>query len=389
MIGEINPIPLVRLSPGDEAKTQKPATELYIGQIMKAVVVKSMADDSAVIQLNQQFFQAKTPFRFQEGQILDVEIIANGQQPVLKLHQAPATGLETNHQLAQFLPKQGHPLVLLQGLAYAYQNHPLPDNIKLAIANVLQHIPNAQSLGQNFISQLLGSGIFLENLLAKFKQDLPKKTHDFKAVLLSLREQFQAMGILGKDSPIPSELIDKSAILSRQYMPVPFREGEKLASFLAQQDIPELLGFLHNATEASIARIHTQQLLIAERPQHTPYFLMFDIPVKNQERFDCVSFRFEESKSSTEHSADHIVHFALNPEQLGSIEGKLRLHRNTLDLHLYIERAESFALFESHRQELTTLLQTQDMQVNSINVSRGTRPDDGQRPNDLLVDISL
>lgn len=389
MIGEINPIPLVRLSPGDEAKTQKPATELYIGQIMKAVVVNSMADDSAVIQLNQQFFQAKTPFRFQPGQVLDVEVIAAGQQPVLKLQQSLATNPDIHQHLAQFLPKQGHPLVLLEGLSYAYQHQALPENVKIAIANTLQNIPNAQNLGQNFITQLLGSGIFLEHLFAKLKQDLPNKTNDFKALLFGLRYQFQSLDLSGKSVPIPADFIDKTAILGAQYMPESFQESAKLAAFLAEQEPMELLRFLHSATEASIARIHTQQLLIAEHQTTQPHFLLFDIPVRNQNHFDCVSFRFEEKRNPGQLRSEHSVHFALSPENLGAIEGSLRMQKQELELQLYLDKPETLRLFEAHRPELCKLLESQDITVKTMNITPGSRPQNGRRSGETLVDISL
>lgn len=388
MIGEINPIPLLRLNPGDEAKVQKPATELYVGQIMKAVVV-SAADDSAIIQLNEQFFQAKTPFRFQPGQILEVEVAAVGQQPILKLQPPHSSISDISHQLAQYLPKQGHPLILLQGLSYAYQHQVLPENLKIAIANILQHIPNAQNLGQNFITQLLGSGVFLEHLFAKLKQDLPNKIDDFKALLLDLRQQFQRLDIPGKSMPIPAEFINKTAILGAQYMPESFLGEEKLAAFLAEQPARQLLQFLHSATEASIARIHTQQLLMAEHQTAQPHFLLFDIPVRNQHHFDCVSFRFEQKRNPAQLHSEHLVHFALNPVNLGSIEGSLRMKKQDLELYLYLSEATTLTLFENHREQLCSLLESQDISVKTVEMIPGQRPQNGHRSDESLVDISL
>ncbi|MFC7782265.1 hypothetical protein ACFQY6_11375 [Legionella taurinensis] len=67
MAFDIGAVQSVRLNPVQELKLAKPAVDLYVGQILKSVVVGALKDDQVTIQINGQNINAKTAHHFARG----------------------------------------------------------------------------------------------------------------------------------------------------------------------------------------------------------------------------------------------------------------------------------------------------------------------------------
>lgn len=77
----------VRFPPGQEIKLAKPATELYVGQILKTVVVTTLSNDQVLININGQNLNAKASHHFTPGELFEVKVLANHPETILEVQQ--------------------------------------------------------------------------------------------------------------------------------------------------------------------------------------------------------------------------------------------------------------------------------------------------------------
>lgn len=80
---------MVRLEPLQELKLTKPATELYVGQLLKTVVVKALSENQVLININGQNINARTSHHINPGELLQVKVVKTEGETVLQILRAP------------------------------------------------------------------------------------------------------------------------------------------------------------------------------------------------------------------------------------------------------------------------------------------------------------
>ncbi len=237
-------------------QTTPQALKLAVGQLLSVTVTKTEGNQ-VTFNLAGRSLTATSQQSLQAGQQLDVKVTQTKPNVVLQIqgrgpsNTAQATAQQTlQTAYRQLLPNQIPISQGLQQLVQLSQTGLLPANIQSHLTSLLEQLfkPSNQTSAKELKTQLLSSGLFLENQLAKGNKP---QTGDLKSRLLQLLQ------------------------MTQQAKPTESPELPKLAKLLSQ----------------TLSRITLQQIQAIENPnrlniqlplQPNPYIEEMEIDIRRQ-----------------------------------------------------------------------------------------------------------
>ncbi|WP_131753286.1 flagellar hook-length control protein FliK [Legionella jordanis] len=373
--------PLVRLEPQQELKLTKTDSELYIGQGLKAVVLKTLNDNQVLININGQNLNARTSQHLAAGELLHVKVVKTEGEIVLQiLREEPPLPL-LHSALLRILPQQAPATQFLASL-FALQNHPnLPTGLQQPIQSIWSSMTTLEQLSAHFAQAMQASGLFLENLLAKGSQN---KNHplmlDFKgqclriaALLENVQNSSTGHSSALYELPIPG-MIPKP--LARSPLP----------SFL-NQEIEHILPLLREQTNQTLARIESHQLLHLLDGQENNYTISMELPLYMNQGAEVIAMMLKQHKTQ---KSDSIwsMDFALHLDNLGDIQAKVILEHKNIHIQIHSDLPETATLLESHEQTVAQLLSALGLTLKLWSLQAGLKENEANTSFRLL-DIKI
>ncbi|WP_298624007.1 flagellar hook-length control protein FliK [uncultured Legionella sp.] len=387
---EMNKSPSVRLTPGQEIKLAKPATELYIGQVLKTVVVTALTNNQVLININGQNLNAQSSHRFMPGELLEVKVIANKNETVLEVQQKNSSLSILQNALLQTLPKQTPPSNLLNGLNQLINSEHLPYPVTQQIKAMLNNIITLAQLPQQLMRAVHQSGVFMESTLLEWQKHSPQKLKaDFKGQCFSLLSSLPADRRNNGCRTPDSETLH----LAKDPLPLPGAIPQPLSknSLLNLLELsPEALQHvLRDQVSHVLSRITANQINHLTNENKEGYLLMLDLPVKINEHIDVIPLMIKQHKAEPMQQSKWSLSFALNLPQLGALQASVSLHAKTIDIKMNTELSASYTTLEGYQSELREILSLMGLELRHWKLQIGLEDNQIDVVNLRLLDIRI
>lgn len=301
-----------------------------------------------------------------------VRVLSAGSQPMLEALLPQSAEAPAQVALRERLPQQNGfaPLLAtLQTLAQRPVMRQLPDALRPLLAQLEQAMrrPADVTTGAGLREAIARSGLFLESSLAQPGAAASLGEEDWKAVLLKLSRLLDSYApprspgapptttgtttapatlanAARADGETPPPLLQRGLLAQ----PRASQTATALATLAADDDPAPLLGQLHTAVRAALARVEVAQLEAATVPAW-----IAEIPVKGRDGHDVLQLQLD-SPPPGEDTAPRqwTLSFAIDLPALGPVHGELQLHDLRLSVRLWAERAATTAQLE---QQFTAL----------------------------------
>lgn len=388
---EMNKAPSVRLTPVQEIKLAKPATELYVGQILKTVVVTALTNDQVLININGQNLNAQSSHHFIAGELLEVKVVANTPETILEVQHPHLSSSVLQNTLLLTLPKQAPPTGLLNTLSQLAHFENLPQSIQQQIAGILNNFVSIEELPQQLRYAINQSGLFLESALLKWQRGMnprPLKT-DFKAQCLKLLNSLPAVnkknsGLLpNQEAP----LLEQDPLPLPGAIPQPLQQDSVLYSL--EQSVEELQSILAEQLTQVLARITASQVNHLSNGSKDGYFIMLDIPVRTPESIDVIPLMIKQHQAEPMHQSKWCLSFALSLSQLGDMQATVSLYSNNIDIKINAQKPETIDILNEYQQEIGTLLSKLGLNLHHWKLQLGLENNHIDVPNLRLLDIRI
>jgi hypothetical protein len=391
MAVEMNKSPSVRLTPVQEIKLAKPATELYIGQILKTVVVTALTNNQVLININGQNLNAQSSHQFIPGELLEVKVVANRNETILEVQQKNPSLSILQNALLQTLPKQAPPTSLLNSLNQLVNSEQLPYPINQQIKAMLNNIITLAQLPQHLMRAVCQSGVFLESTLLEWqKSSTPQRLKaDFKGQCFTLLNSLPPDRRNNTCRTPDSE----TQHLAKDPLPLPGAIPQPLSknSLLNLLDLsPEaLLHVLRDQVSQVLSRITANQINHLTHEHKEGYLLMLDLPVKINEHIDVIPLMIKQHKAEPMQQSKWSLSFALNLPHLGALQASVSLHAKTIDIKLNTELSASFTTLEGYQSELREVLSQLGLELRHWKLQIGLEENHIDVANLHLLDIRI
>lgn len=389
---EMNKSSSVRLTPIQELKLTKPATELYVGQILKSVVVTALSNDQVLININGQNLNAKSSHHFLPGDLLDVKVIANGNETVLEVQPKLNQGSILQSALLQALPKQAPATNLIQTMSQLLKNGNVPSSVLQQMRIMLNSITPLAQLPQQLMQAINQSGVFLESELVQWRLGMSqqKMRADFKGQCFKLLSSLSVSEQKNSNS-LPAEL--QSILLEEDPLPLPGAVPQPLhkdALFsLADQSSEAILHLLREQVTQVLARITAHQINHLSHDNKEGYLIMLDLPIKHPEGIDIIPLMIKEHKAEPMQQSKWSISFALSLEQLGDLQATVSLSANTIDIKFNAQQAQALETLNQYQVEMSQILKTLGLQLRDWHVQLGLENNHIDVKNLHLLDIRI
>ncbi|KTC76748.1 flagellar hook-length control protein FliK [Legionella brunensis] len=386
-----NSTPIVRLEPMQELKLTKAATELYVGQILKTVVVKALSENQVLININGQNINARTSHHVDPGELLQVKVLQTAGETILQVLRSPPQSNPLHTALMQILPHQASPTYLLSSLSGLATLPNLPAGIHRQIQQLLVSISPLTQLPQQLGQAINYSGIFWENTLLHWRKESSREllNLDFKGQCLRL------FNLLNEQLPALPRLANSTTPYEPDKLPLPGSIPQPLRGLptlsYAGQTIEHILAMLYEHTGKTIARIETNQLLHLLSPPDEPYSVMLELPIKTLTGLEVIPLKIEEQrKQNTTTVSSWSISFAAHFNNLGDIQAKVTLQDKTIDIQIHTDKAETVEFLSDNQQTFGELLQELELTLSSWNVHLGLLTEEEIDTSNLrLLDIRI
>lgn len=303
--------------------------------------------------------QSNTPLPAQ----FQVRVLSLGNQPTLEVLLPHVSESVAQVAMRERLPQQNGLAPLLaavQSLAQRPVMRQLPPALRPVLAQLEQAMrsPADVTTGAGLREAIARSGLFMESSLAQNPQlAAGVGEEDWKAVLLKLSNLLDSyapprgsalnpgQGSSGNETPPP--------LLQRGLQPQGRAEGNAaqlatLAALAAEDDAGPLLGQLHTAVRAALARVEVAQLEATTVPAW-----IVEIPIKSRDGKDVLQLQLDYAQDAgNDTPRQWTLGFALDLPTLGPVQGELQLHDLRLSVRLWAERASTTERLE---QQFTAL----------------------------------
>ncbi len=387
---EMNKSSSVRLTPVQEIKLAKPATELYVGQILKSVVVTALTNNQVLININGQNLNARSSQQFLPGDLLDVKVIANGDETVLEIQQTSSSPSILQSALLQALPKQAPATNLFHTLNQLLNSSKLPDPVHQQIKALLHSITPLSQLPQQLMQAINRSGVFLESELLKWQREMSHfgLKSDFKGQCLKL---LQTLSGLKNTNTLPAEL--KSILLAKDPLPLPGAipqplHKDVLLSLLDQS--PETIQhILREQVTQVLARITASQINHLSHDNNEGFLIMLDLPIKLVDGMDVIPLMIKQHKAEPMQPSRWSISFALSLKTLGDIQTTVSLCANKIDIKFNAEQSSTINTLNQHQAEMNQILNTLGLKLREWNVQLGLENNHIDVKNLNLLDIRI
>lgn len=392
MAVEISNNHTVRLTPVQEIKLAKPAIDLYIGQILKTVVVTTQGDDQATININGQNINAKTAHRFVPGESIQVKVLQIGDETILQVLPDKSAAITIQAALAQNLPRQASAAQLF-ALVNVLENHAeLSTIIKQQLQQLLASIPSLEQLPQKIAAAIQQSGLFLESSLLNAKNDSDNSylQYDLKTQYLRLLAVLTQQGIHPAARPILAPIVTSTA---QESLPLPGAIPQPQArvdeALLANLPLEKLLLALSEQATQVLSRIKTSQFAHLLKTPEQPYSLMLDLPVQTKDGQDVVSLMIEEEKQAGTFSTKWSVSFAIHLQKLGNIQGMVSLGNNIVDVQIHAQETTTLDLLAKNQQPFAELISNMGLQLGTWGLHQGLKDNHLAGQKFVLLDLKI
>lgn len=326
---------------------------------------------------------AQTSLPLQAGQTLQLQVLQNGELPILKILDRLPAGNPTTDALRFALPRQGGLPPLLANLTLLSQNQGqnLPGlNTRLTTLSeqIINQLTPASRIasGPGIRQAVLNSGLFLEaKLMAQVQGSNQNLARDFKAGLLKLHES-----LLSSREQLPMvEIKSSNQFIQPANSPRPPIAGNMpQAQASAQPTLTPTgqegnLDTLLRQVESALARIQLGQLASLPTDQNNAVW-MLEVPVRFQERTDLVQMKIKRdgSKNANPEQQTWSIDIAFDLENLGAIHANIRYAQERISAIIWAEREQTQKLFSSHLQELRAQLGNAGLDIAALEVKTGT-----------------
>lgn len=379
-----------------QTATTAPLRTLWrVGAILEATAVRDVATGELSLTIDNRRLPARLASGNSagplDGEQLKLRVLRNS--PVLaleSLEEDSSAGDISNEALRRYLPRQASPTPLLANLGWlarAADNRTLlPNSVNAALAGLWQSLPDAAALSDPKTLQhaLQLSGGFLEAQLARAtNSNSADIRNDFKAQLLSLREQLKAFKLSLPTSasttpagPLPMLQNTLSA------MPTGPASLAVLDSSAAQ------LGELKQQTEGALARLNTTQLVNASAAQSGATAWLIEVPIRRDERAELLRFKFErEARRQPGVETGWSVEVAMDLGLSGALHAQVTLSGSRLGIKLRSDSATLVAALTHELDILRSALQSQGLEIDHLVCLHGSPVDDARSRLNHLLDL--
>jgi len=299
---------------------------------------------------------AALPAQFQ------VRVLSLGTQPTLEVMLPHASESVAQVALRERLPQQdgfAPLLATVQALAQRPVMRQLPAALRPVLAQLEQAMrtPADITTGAGLREAIQRSGLFMESSLAQNPLlAAGVGEDDWKAVLLKLSNLLDSYA-----PPRGSPLNPGAAGSGNETAPPLLQRGlqaqaraagtaANLAALAAEDDNAPLLGQLHTAVRAALARVEVAQLEASTVPAW-----ITEIPIKGRDGQDVLQLQLDyPADAGPEAPRQWTLGFAIDLPTLGPVQGELQLHDLRLSVRLWAERTSTTERLE---QQFTALRQ--------------------------------
>lgn len=388
MAVEMNKYPSIRLTPVQEIKLAKPATELYVGQILKTVVVTALTNNQVLININGQHLNAKSSHHFMPGELLDVKVIANQGETILEV-QNKSPSLTTLHSaLLEALPKQAPATNLFQMLNQLATASNLPASVNQQIKALLNTITPLSQLPQQLMKAINQSGVFLESSLFEWQRGMSSQRidADFKGQCIKLFNSLSASSIT-----LPSDL--ESKILEQDPLPLPGAVPQPLHKdailSLLELDPATIQHIMRDQVSQVLARITASQINHLSHDNKEGFLIMLDLPIKTPVGVDVVPLMIKQHKAEPMQPSKWSVSFAVSLAELGDIQGTVALSANMIDIKFSAQQATTLNTLNDYQKEIGQSLGNLGLKLRDWKLQLGLEKNHINVENLHLLDIRV
>lgn len=380
----------VRLNPVQELKLAKPAIDLYVGQILKAVVVSGLSENQVTININGQNINANTAHHFNAGELMQVKVMQTGEETILQVVPDKVNPNLIQSALLQNLPRQAPPAQLFALLSTLAHRENLPRAVQQQINQLLAAITPINQLPKQMAQAINQSGFFLEAALLnarsnKFTSDVQ---NDMQAQYLRLLQTLANHGIkapmMGM-APQGEASLDEALPLAGN---IPQPQAHLNAQALGELPLEKLLAVLSDQASQVMARIKTSQFSHLLKNAE-PYSLMLDLPVRTQEGVDTIPLAINEERMAHAWASKWSITFAINLAELGDIQGTVSLNNATVDVQINANEPTTISLLAQQQQEFATLMASHGLTLGTWGLHHGLVANKPQPQQFTLLDITI
>nr|WP_284498366.1 flagellar hook-length control protein FliK [Legionella maioricensis] len=388
---EMNKSPSVRLTPVQEIKLAKPATELYVGQILKTVVVTALTNDQVLININGQNLNAQSSHHFIPGELLEVKVIANADQTVLEVQHPHLSSSILQNTLLLTLPKQAPPTSLINTLSQLAHFENLPESIQQQIAGILNNFVSIAELPQQLGYAINQSGLFFESALLKWQRGMNPRLlrTDFKGQCLRLLKSLPAVN-KKNSSLLPNR---ESPLLEQDPLPLPGAIPQPLPKdsvlYLLEQSPEELQSILAEQLTQVLARITASQINHLSQGSKEGYFIMLDLPIRTLDSIDVIPLMIKQHQAEPMQPSKWCLSFALSLSRLGDMQATVALYSNNVDIKINAQKPDTIDILNEYQQEIGALLSKSGLNLHHWKLQLGLENNHIDVPNLRLLDIRI
>lgn len=385
---DLSNTPSIRLNPTQELKLTKPDTELYVGQVLKAVVVKQLAENQVLININGENINAQTSQHLEPGDLLQVKVMKTDEGTIILQvlrESPPLTPMEA--ALAKTLPRQAPATHFFATLA-ALENINLPPVVRQRINELFMSITSITEFPQQLSQGIANSGLFWEAALLNWRRNNSSANpqNDFKGQCLRLLNMLINEGAkAASGAALPAN--------SRESLPlpgaIPQPMHQLLAHSFAEKSMGTILNVLREQTEQVLARIKTTQLTNLLQPADQPFTLMLDLPLRTNSGVDIIPIHIKEHRQEATETSSWSISFAVSLADLGDVQAQLKMQDMAIDIQINAEKQNTIELLNTHQKAFDELLTNLGLTLRLWNVHLGLEERDIDTCNLRLLDIRI
>lgn len=394
---------------------------LKVGQTLQASVTQVDAKGNVQLQAGQHTLVTQSSHPLKQGQTLQLTVTGmdKQQRPVLQFgpgvtaNPAPQTaGTQQQQQIMQALrsslPKQGDIPSLATQLQSALKTPDLPQNIRQAIQQVVQHsLPLQSSMpAKDVQTAIKQSGQFLESTLAqsaKTATSAPTLSGDLKANLSRLLQQLsalqqaqpntqakatqtqttalvyerpQASTQMPSGNPTPDHTKAPQQLLHPQQAHTAKAADTQQAQQLTQDSQNQILQQLKGKATGALHSIQTQQLQHLQTQGESSNQWQMTLPVYMEDQtltLDLViqkdASEHQDENADNNHDWQFFLH--LDIPNLGPMKINVSLKNQQLTTCIIAEQQSTQQLLQAHADDLAQQLHTKDIQLHSFTCLHG------------------
>lgn len=378
-----------------------------VGAVLQAQAVTDTVNNQVTLRIGTTTLEAHTQTPLTAGQMLTVQVVKLGEQPVLKVLPAqipPIAADPVAAALRSALPKQTALTPLLANLGLLAQSTtgsapPLPAPVLQAALQIYRDLTDSHqaATARGLQQAIRDTGVFLESKLAQLARDgTTPLGNDFKAALLRLLATLNAAPRPSAtpgartDTPAPP-LTPQTSTAAPPLRATPLQAQAAVAANLARLPAPEALAELQRQTEGSLARVQLHQLAtLPEAAASQPSWLL-ELPIRHDAQVDLFHLRIARDGQSTRDDPlmqrPWTVNLAFDLPGLGPVQARVTIQGEQVSTSFWAEQASTAQAFHSNLEILRANLRQAGLGVGDLACHLGQAPTPPSTPRSPLMDL--